>query len=66
MRQFERSGVLPAVAPLLVDAPVFRVRLQRLVRRAADRQHADAVAAGRQRADRRAEPATAISIIGCE
>ena len=55
MRHLRRSGVLPlARAALLVDAPVAGVRLERVVRGAADRQHADAVLAGRQRAGRRA------------
>ena len=55
MRHLRRSGVLPlARGALLVDAPVAGVRLERVVRRAADRQHADAVLAGRQGAGRRA------------
>src|SRR5215467_9756392 len=38
----------------LVDAPVAGVRIERLVRGAADREHADAVLAGSERAGRRA------------
>ena len=45
-------AVLPGLVG--VDLPVGGMRLQRVVRRAADRQHADAVAARGDRADRRA------------
>ena len=47
-------GLAGLVRRLGVDAPVRRMRLERVVRGAADRDHADAVLAGLQRAGRRA------------
>ena len=47
-------GLAGLARSLGVDAPVRRMRLERVVRGAADREHADAVLAGLQRAGRRA------------